>query len=133
MPAGIIERLAVGLLAAESLVLLVVSGWEIVALVGGDTDDVRSSIALIVLTVLGALLVAAFAIAVGRDQSWGRSGGIVAQLLVLAVALGAVTGPTPAPLFALAVAAPAIVTLAVLVIAIRRAAARRAAQEPSAG
>ena len=44
------------------------------------------------LTAVGAAAVLAFAVAIWRGQSWGRSGGIVTQLLILAVALGAVTG-----------------------------------------
>ena len=45
------ERIAAILLALEGLALLFVAGWEVVALVGGDVEDVGSSIALIVLTV----------------------------------------------------------------------------------
>ena len=56
-------------------------------MVTGDTDDAVSSIALIVLTAIGAVALAAFALAVWRGHSWGRSGGIVSQLLVIAVAL----------------------------------------------
>lgn len=119
------ERVAAGLLSLEGLALLFVAGWEVVALVGGDSEDVASSIALIVLTVIGAAAVLAFAVAVSRGQSWGRSGGIVTQLLMLAVALGAITGPAPSPVFALWVAAPAVVGLIALFAAARRAGARR--------
>lgn len=119
------ERLAAALLALEGLVLLVVTGWEIVALVSGDSDDTGTSIALIVLTAVGAAAVLAFAVATGRGASWGRSGGIVTQLLMLAVALGAVTGPVPAPGFAAMVAVPALLGLIVLFAAARRAGLRR--------
>ena len=124
MPTSTTERLASALLALEGAGLLVVAGIEIVALVTGDAADVGSSIALIVLTVIGALAVLAFAVATARGQSWGRSGGIVTQMLMLAVAFGAITGPAPSPGFALATAAPAIVGLALLIAATRRAAAR---------
>lgn len=124
------ERLGAGLLALEGLALLGVAGWEVVALIGGDTDDAVSSLALIVLTVVGAAAVLAFAVAVGRGQSWGRSGGIVTQLLMLAVALGALTGPAPSPGFALVVALPAMIGLVVLFGAARRAAVRRRAEPP---
>lgn len=124
------ERVAAGLLALESVALFVVAGWETVALVGGDSDDTGTSIALIVLTVIGAVAVAAFAVGTARGASWGRSGGIVAQLLMLAVALGALTGPAPALGFALLVAAPAVVGLVVLFAAARRAAARRPSSSP---
>ena len=130
MPITPVERVAAALLALEGLALLMVAGWEVVALVGGDTDDVGSSIALIVLTVVGAAAVLAFAVATSRGQSWGRSGGIVTQLLVLAVALGAVTGPAPSISFAVVIAVPAIAGLVVLFAAARRAGARRRTDAP---
>lgn len=119
-----VERIAAVLLGLEGVTLFGFAGWELVALVSGDLESLSSSIALIVLTVLGACAVVAFAVAVWRGASWGRSGGIVAQLLVLAVALGAISGPDPQPGSALMIAAPAIVGLGLL-IAAARAAARR--------
>lgn len=118
------ERLAAGILGLQAVALLFLAGWEIVALVSGDTDDPTSSIALMVLTVLGAVALAAFGVAVARGQSWGRSGGVVAQLLLGAVAFGALSGDAGSPQTALALAIPAVVALVVLVIAARRAAAR---------
>lgn len=119
-----VERLAGLLLAAEAAALFVLAGWEIVALVRGDTGSVASSVALIVLTAVGAFAVAGFALATWRGASWGRSGGIVTQLLALAVAGGALTGEDPQPGFAVAVALPALLGLALLILA-ARAAARR--------
>lgn len=119
------ERTGSAILALEALAVLLVTGWEIVALVTGDTDDVVSSIALIALTAIGAVALAAFAAAVWRGHSWGRSGGIVSQLLILAVALGAITGPTPSVSTALVTAIPAAVGLVALVVAARTVAARR--------
>lgn len=124
MPISAVERFAAIVLALESVVLLALAGWELVALVGGDTESVSSSIALLVLTVVGAAAVAAFAVAVWRGASWGRSGGIVTQLLTLAVALGALTGTDPQPGFAVAVAAPAVVALVALILSARVAGRR---------
>jgi hypothetical protein len=125
------ERLAAVVLGLEGAGLMILTGWEIVALVTGDTDSVASSVALIVLTALGALAVVAFAFAVWRGASWGRSGGIVTQLLALAVAIGAMTGPDPQPAFAAAVAVPALVGLLLLFGAARVAARRvRASDHP---
>lgn len=119
------ERIGSAILALEALAVLVVTGWEIVALITGDTDDPVSSIALIVLTAIGAVALVAFAVAVWRGHSWGRSGGIVSQLLILAVALGAITGPTPSVSTALVTAIPAAIGLVALVVAARTVAARR--------
>ena len=119
-----VERVAAVILGLEAVVLLVLAGWELVALVSGDTESVSSSIALLVLTVLGATALVAFAAAVWRGASWGRSGGIVAQLLTLAVALGAISGEDPQFGIAAAIAGPAVIGFAAL-IAGARVAGRR--------
>ena len=120
-----IDRSAAVLLAVEAAALAAVAGWEVVALLGGDTVDPTSSVALIVLTVVFAIAVGAFAVATVRGRSWGRSGGIVTQLLTLAVAVGAITGPDPAVGFAVALAVPAVIGLVLLFLAVRRAGAAR--------
>ena len=123
-------RVAAALLALEGAALGVVLFREIVALIQGDTASVASSVALLVMTLLGAAALVAFAAAVWRGQSWGRSGGTVAQVLILAVAVGAATGAYADPLVALALAVPSIIVLVLLVLATRRA-ARDAANEAS--
>ncbi len=120
-----VRLLAAFVLGLEALGVVALAGWQVVALIGGDTDSPVSSIALIVLTVIGAAAIGAFAVATARDVSAGRSGGIVTQLLILSVALGAVTGEWAAPQTALLIAAPAVVGLILLVLAVRAAAPRR--------
>lgn len=124
------ERVGSAILGIEALAVLVLTGWEIVALVTGDTDDAVSSIALIVLTAVGAAALVAFAVAVWRGQSWGRSGGIVSQLLILAVALGAITGPSPSVPTAVGAAVPGVIGLIALFLAARGAAARHTDDTP---
>lgn len=120
-----IRLAAAALLGLEALGILALAGWQTVALIGGDTDSVVSSIALIVLTVIGAAIVGAFAVATARDVSAGRSGGIVTQLLILSVAIGAVTGEWASPGIAVLIAAPAVIGLVLLVLAVRAGAPRR--------
>lgn len=120
------ERVAAVLLALEGLALLIIVGWETVALLGGDAGFVSTSLALIVLTAIGAAAVLAFAVATWRGSSWGRSGGIVTQLLILAVALGAATGSYGQPVLGLQLAIPAVVVLVCLVLGVRAAGARNA-------
>lgn len=120
-----IRLAAAALLGLEAIGILALAGWQTVALIGGDTDSMVSSIALIVLTVIGAAIVAAFAVATARDVSAGRSGGIVTQLLVLSVAIGAITGEWASPGIALLIALPAVIGLVLLVLAVRAAAPRR--------
>jgi len=123
-------RAAAILLALEGVALGVVVFREVVALLQGDTGSVASSVALLVLTLLGAAALVAFAAAVWGGQSWGRSGGTVAQVLILAVAVGAATGAYGDPLLGLLLAVPAVIVLVLLVIASRRA-ARESASEAS--
>lgn len=111
--------------ALEGLGMLVLAGWELVALVRGDTGSAVSAVALIVLTAVGAVVVLAFAAGTLRGRSWGRSGGIVTQLLILAVALGAATGQYAHPLTGLWLAVPAVAGLVLLILAARGAAQAR--------
>ena len=115
------DRVAAFLLALEGLAIIALVVWQIWALAARDTESLESALALVVLTAIGAVAVLAFAVAAWRDQSWGRSGGIVTQLLILAVAVGAMTGAYAHPSIGLALAVPAIVTLVLLVIAVRGA------------
>ena len=116
-----LSRVAAIIVALEGFGLLALVAWQVAALVSGDTDSVTSSVALIVLTAAGAAAVIAFAAGVWRGRSWGRSGAIVTQLLVLAVALGAVTGVYADASTALGLAVPALVALALLVVSARPA------------
>ncbi|MDT0115722.1 histidine kinase [Microbacterium sp. PRF11] len=122
MPVRLAAAVVLGL---EAVGILALAGWQTVALIGGDTDSVVSSIALIVLTVIGAVAVGAFGVSTARDVSAGRSGGIVTQLLILSVAIGAITGEWAAPGIAALIALPAVIGLVLLVLAVRRAAPRR--------
>ena len=113
----------------EGLALLGIVLWQVGALVVGDTDSLESALALLVLTGIGALAVLAFGVATWRRQSWGRSGGIVTQLLILAVALGAATGAYANPQTALLLAVPAVAALVLLVIDVRASAAQARREE----
>lgn len=120
-----IGRTAGILVTLEGIGIAALAAWQVVALVGGDTDSAISAIALLVLTVVGAIVVLAFGVGVLRGRSWARSGAIVTQLLILAVALGAATGQYAHPLIGLALAVPAVVILVLVFLAARRAAPRK--------
>lgn len=129
MPTTTGARVASVIVALESVGLLGLVVWEVIAIASGDTESVASAIALAVLIVVGAATVMAFAVAIWRGLSWGRSGGIVTQVLILAVALGAATGAYANPQTALLLAVPAIVTLVLLLLAARAAGRARAAED----
>lgn len=125
-------RIAAALIVGlEGVGLVVLAVWQIAALVAGDAASVVSSLALLVLTAVGAAGVLAFAAAILRGRSWGRSGGIVLQVLILAVALGAATGAYAHPVIGLAIAVPAVVALVLLALDARSAG--RAASVESTG
>ncbi len=123
MRTNTLGRVAAALVVLEGVGLLILAGWQVVAMLSGDTGSLASAIALVVLTAVGAAAVLAFGVAVWRGRSWGRSGGIVTQVMILAVALGAATGAYAAPTTALALAVPALVILVLLVLAVRKAGA----------
>lgn len=133
MTTNAVPRSAAVLVGLEGLGLLVLVGWQLVALGAGGADSIVNAIALAALTFVSAAAVVAFAVAVARGQSWGRSGAIVTQALVLAVAFGAATGAYAHPLVGLALAVPAIVALVLLVLAARQAGAARAAEDEASG
>ena len=121
MRTNTVARAAAVLVGLEGAALVALAVWQTLAIASGDTAALDSAIALLVLTVVGIVTVMAFAVAIWRGRSWGRSGAIVTQVLILAVALGAATGAYAHASTALILAAPAVVTLVLLVIAVRDA------------
>lgn len=124
-----VSAAAAVLVGLEGVALAALVVWQIVVIIGGDTASLASALALVVLTGIGAAGVLAFASGIWRGLSWGRSGAVVAQVLILAVALGAVTGAYGHPLTALALAVPAVVVLVLLAVATRGAAMDRSGSE----
>jgi len=114
-------RAAAVLLALESLGVLALAGWQIVELVTSEPASIATSIALVVMTLVAAAAVFAFAGGVWQGRSWGRSGGIVAQVLIFAVALGSVQGGAGHWGIAATLAVPAVVTFIMLILAARAA------------
>jgi hypothetical protein len=121
MRTNTVARAAAVLVGLEGVALIALAVWQTFAIVSGDTASLESAIALLALTVVGGAAVLAFAVAIWRGLSWGRSGGIVTQVMILAVALGAATGAYAEPVTALILAVPALVTLVLLVISVRDA------------
>jgi hypothetical protein len=121
MRTNTVARVAAVLVGLEGAALVTLVVWQVAAVASGDTISIESAVALIVLTLVGAVAVLAFAVAIWRGRSWGRSGGVVTQVLILAVALGAATGAYAHPSTALIIALPAVAALVLLVLAARAA------------
>jgi len=111
---------AAGVLALEGAALTVITLVELFALGSGDASSLASGVALIVLTMIGAAALFAFAFGTLRGASWARSGGVLFQVLAVALALASL-GIQPTPwLFALAIGGSGIVGLALLIAVVRR-------------
>lgn len=110
---------ASAVLAAEGAALVVFALIELLGLGAGDASSLPTALALIVLTVLGAIALVAFAIGTRKGHSWARSGGVVFQVLAVALALASLTLQPIPWLFTSAVGAPALVCFGLLIASTR--------------
>ncbi len=106
---------AAAVLAAEGAALTVFALIELFGLGAGDAASLPTAIALIVLTLIGAAALFAFAAGVRGGRSWARSGGIVFQVLAIAIALASLTVQPVVWLFVFAVGLPAVLGFALLI------------------
>jgi len=108
------------LLALEGAALIVVALVEVFGLSAGDAALLPSALALVVLTVIGGAGLVGLGLAVLRGRSWGRSGGMVLQIIAVAMAMSAL-GVRPFPaLFVLALAIPGVAGAVLLFLVSRR-------------
>lgn len=125
-PAGIIAAIIVAL---EGIGVFVLAGVQVLAIIAGDTAEIASAIALLVLTVILGVGIIVFAVGIVRGQTWGRSGGIVTQVLIFAVGLGAATGAYAHPGIGLLIMLPALAGFAAILLATRQDPSHRAAAD----
>lgn len=78
---------AAAILALEAVALLVFAVVELAGLGAGDAASLPTALALIVLTLIGSAALVAFAVGTRVGKSWARSGGVVFQVLAVALAL----------------------------------------------
>ncbi|MBO9626978.1 MAG: hypothetical protein J7484_11455 [Microbacterium sp.] len=115
MQAPRIALAAAAVLAAEGAALTVFALIELFGLGAGDAASLPTAIALIVLTLVGAAALFAFAAGVRRGLSWARSGGVVFQVLAIAIALASLTVQPVVWLFVFAVGLPAVLGFVLLI------------------
>jgi len=114
---------AASVLALETVALFVITLMEVFGLSSGAATSLPSALGLIGLSAVAAIGLAALAVAVLRGRSFGRSGGMVAQILAIAVASSALAvRPFPA-VFVLSLLIPGIVGAVLLFLLTRRAGA----------
>ncbi|MBS0025660.1 hypothetical protein [Microbacterium paraoxydans] len=119
---------ASAVLAIEAAALVVFAAIELVGLGAGDAASSTTAIALIVLTVIGAAALVAFAVGTRTGRSWARSGGVVFQVLAVALALGSLTLQPVPWAFVLGLAIPGVAGFALLISSARREGERREAE-----
>lgn len=110
---------ASAVLAAEGAALTVFALIELIGLGAGDATSLPTALALIVLTFIGAVALFAFAIGTRRGHSWARSGGVVFQVLAIAIALASLTLQPVAWAFTAGVGLPALLCFALLIASTR--------------
>jgi hypothetical protein len=123
---------AAAVLAAEGAALLVFAVIELTGVFWGDASSVPTALALIVLTVIGASALIAFALGTRRGRSWARSGGVVCQVLAVALALASLTVQPISWPFTLAVGLPGLIGFALLISSARREGDQRAGEQTAA-
>jgi hypothetical protein len=119
---------AAAVLALEGAALVVFAIIELIGLGAGDAASLPTAIALIVLTLIGAAALLAFAFGARRGRSWARSGGVVFQVLAVALALASLTLQPIPWVFTVGVGAPGIVGFVLLISSARRESERSAAE-----
>ena len=119
---------AAAMLALEGLALLVFAVIELVGLGAGDASSLPTALALIVLTLIGAAALFAFAIGTRAGRSWARSGGIVFQVLAVALALASLTLQPISWAFTVGIGLPGLLGFVLLISSARREGERREAE-----
>lgn len=119
---------AAAVLALEGVALLVFAVIEFAGLGAGDASSIPTALALIVLTLIGAAALFAFAFGARAGRSWARSGGVVFQVLAVALALASLTLQPISWVFTLGVGLPGLVGFALLVSSARQEGERREAE-----
>ncbi|PRB19257.1 hypothetical protein [Microbacterium sp. MYb62] len=119
---------AAAVLALEAVALLVFGIIELAGLGAGDAASLPTAIALIVLTLIGAAALAAFALGTRAGKSWARSGGVVFQVLAVALALASLTLQPITWMFTLGVGLPGLLGFLLLISSARREGPQRLAE-----
>jgi len=110
---------AAAVLAAEGLALIVFALIELFGLGAGDASSLPTALALIVLTLIGAVALLAFAFGTRAGRSWARSGGVVFQVLAVAIGFAALTVPPVVWPFVLGVGLPGVAGFLLLIASAR--------------
>ena len=121
-----LAAIAAAVLALEGAALGVIAVIELLGLGAGEAALLPTAIALIVLTLVGAAALFTFAAGARIGRNWARSGGVVLQVLAMALALSSLTVQPVPWTFILAVGLPGLVGFVLLIASARRESVRDA-------
>lgn len=124
MRSSALTRAAAAVLALEGAALVVFAIVELFGLGAGEAASLPTAIALIALTLIGAAALFAFAAGTMRGRTWARSGGVVLQVIAIALALASLTVPPVPWLFVAGVGLPGVIGFVLLIAVSRRQAQR---------
>ena len=111
---------AAAVLALEGAALVIVAIIDLFGLGAGEAGSLLTAIALIVLILIAAGALFAFAVGTRRGRMWARSGGVVLQILAIALALATLTVPPVAWTFVIGVGVPGLAGLVLLIASTRK-------------
>jgi hypothetical protein len=111
---------AAAVLAAEGAALVVFALIELMGIGAGDAASVPTAVALMVLTLIGAAALFAFAWGARAGRSWARSGGVVFQILAVVIALASLTLQPIPWAFVLGAGLPGLLGFVLLIASTRR-------------
>lgn len=120
MQAPALAKAAAVVLIAQGGALAVFTVPELFMLASGGASNTVTAIALIVLTLIGAAALVAFGFGTRVGHSMARSGGVVAQVLALALVAASLTVPPVQWTFVFGVGLPAVLGLVLLLASARR-------------
>ncbi|MGP6171469.1 hypothetical protein ACTU6V_09685 [Microbacterium sp. A204] len=121
---------AAAVLAIEGAALVVFALIDLFELGAGEAASLPTAIALIVLILIGAAALLTFAVGARRGLMWARSGGVVLQVIAIALALASLTVQPVVWPFVLGVGIPGLLGFILLIASTRKEA--RVVAEPDA-
>ncbi|MFT4157078.1 MAG: hypothetical protein QM630_04005 [Microbacterium sp.] len=110
---------AAAVLAIEGVAVIGFAVIELLDLSAGEASSLPTAVALIVLTLIGAAALLVFAFGTRAGRSWARSGGVVFQVLAVAIALASLTVQPVVWAFSAGVGLPGLIGFVLLIASAR--------------
>lgn len=107
-------RALAAVIGLEGVALVALTGWLVVDVFTSPSDSIASAIALVLATAMGAAWLVVMSIHTLRGRSWIRGAAVTAQVMIIAVAVGAFQDMFARPDIGWMLLVPALVVLVLL-------------------